>query len=92
MEAEGTTALEVITRQRLMKIQQTEELVRAVVNCRTRESVIALELIVVTIYKCHEIQLPIETASIVTYTRDNIMIYPSWLGGQASFFVLIFSE
>jgi hypothetical protein len=51
-EVEGFTALEAVTRQRLVKLQQTEDLVRAVVDCRVCELVTALQLLVVTICKC----------------------------------------
>jgi hypothetical protein len=49
-EAEKTTALEAVTRQLPVKTQQTEDLVRAVVNCRMYELAIALQLLVVTFY------------------------------------------
>jgi hypothetical protein len=48
-EAEKTMALEAVTR--LVNTQQTEDLVRAVVNCRMCELVIALQLLLDTFYK-----------------------------------------
>jgi hypothetical protein len=50
-EAEEATALEAITR-RLVKTQQTEDLVYAIMNCRACELAIALKLLVVTLCKC----------------------------------------
>jgi hypothetical protein len=41
-EAGEVTALKAVTRQRFVKTQQTENLVRAVVNCRVHELVIAI--------------------------------------------------
>jgi hypothetical protein len=41
-EAEEATALEAVTRRQPMKAEQTEEFVRAVVNCRVCELVFAL--------------------------------------------------
>jgi hypothetical protein len=46
---EGSTALEAVTRQRLVKTQQTD---CAVVNCGVCELTIALQLLVITISKC----------------------------------------
>jgi hypothetical protein len=42
MEAEGSTALEAVTRRPPGKIQHTEKTLRAVVNCRVCELAIAL--------------------------------------------------
>jgi hypothetical protein len=39
-----------VTKQRPVKIQQTEETVRAVVNCSVCELAIALQLLLVTVY------------------------------------------
>jgi hypothetical protein len=41
METEETTALEAVIRLQPVKIQETENLVHAVVKCRVRELVIA---------------------------------------------------
>jgi hypothetical protein len=41
-EVEGSTALEAVTRQRLVKTADYENLVRIVVNCRVCELAIAL--------------------------------------------------
>jgi hypothetical protein len=41
-EAEEPTILEAVTRRQPVKIQQTEELIRAVVNCRACELAITL--------------------------------------------------
>jgi hypothetical protein len=41
-EAEEATALEAVTKQKQVKIQQTEKTVRALVNCRVCELLIAL--------------------------------------------------
>jgi hypothetical protein len=67
-EIEGYTVLEAITRQRLVKTQLTEKTIRAVVNYRTRELAIKLELFVVTICKYSIYQItnpnPVHTHSI----------------------------
>jgi predicted negative regulator of RcsB-dependent stress response len=42
MEAEEGTALEAVTRLQPVKIQQTEDFVHAVVNCRLSELALAL--------------------------------------------------
>jgi hypothetical protein len=51
-----------------------EDLVHAVLNCRVCELVIALQLLVVMIYKCSINPLSIQTPSIVTHTWDNNLI------------------
>jgi hypothetical protein len=52
MEVEGSTALEAVARQRLVKTADWEDLVCAAVNCGVCESVIVLWLLVVMICKC----------------------------------------
>jgi hypothetical protein len=43
-EAEESTVLEAVTKQRLVKTQQTDKAVRAVVNCKKSELAIALRV------------------------------------------------
>jgi hypothetical protein len=50
-EDEEATTLEAVTRRQPVKKQQTEDFVRAVVNCRVCEKALALQLLVVTFCK-----------------------------------------
>jgi ABC-type Fe3+/spermidine/putrescine transport system ATPase subunit len=51
MEGDGAMALKAVTRQRLVKTQQTEKTLHAVVYCQVCELVLALYLHAVTICK-----------------------------------------
>jgi hypothetical protein len=68
------TTLRAITRRQLVKTQQTEKTVRAAVNFKVCESVIALSLIVVTSFKTPINPITNPDPSIVTLLRDSMIM------------------
>jgi hypothetical protein len=76
MEAQDSTTLGAVTKQRLAKTAQWEGLIRAVVNWRVSELAIVLQLLVVASFESPVNQITNSNTISSHYVRDNIILLP----------------